>query len=160
MHLVDISDPAHPVIVGEYKTTQNADAYCTGPGGDPSNTTYTSYSSHNPTVLPDLAFIDWHSSGLQAVDITNPTDPTTAGFFVPEPLPLVATEDPALSRGTNKVVMWSYPIIYKGLIYAIDIRNGLYILRYTGPHADQVANIGFLEGNSNLGDALRPDQSP
>ncbi|HET7870274.1 MAG TPA: hypothetical protein VFM85_08145 [Actinomycetota bacterium] len=71
----------------------------------------------------------------------------------------MATEDPALSRGTNKVVMWSYPIICKGLIYAIDIRNGLYILRYTGPHADEVANIGFLEGNSNLGDALKLDQS-
>jgi hypothetical protein len=36
----------------------------------------------------------------------------------------------------------------------MDIRNGLYILRYTGPHADEVAGIQFLEGNSNLGDAL------
>ena len=161
MRLIDISDPAHPVIVGEYKAEENTEAYCASPAGqDPNNTTYTSYASHNPTVLPDLAFIDWHSSGLQAVDITDPTDPTTAGFFVPESLPTVATEDPALSRGTNKVVMWSYPIIYKGLIYAIDIRNGLYILRYTGPHADEVANIGFLEGNSNLGDALKLDQSP
>jgi hypothetical protein len=63
--------------------------------------------------------------------------------------------DPALSRGPNKVVLWSYPVIHNGLIYVIDIRNGLYILRYTGPHADHVANIRFLEGNSNLGDALR-----
>jgi hypothetical protein len=37
----------------------------------------------------------------------------------------------------------------------VDIRNGLYILRYTGPHADEVAGVRFLEGNSNLGDALR-----
>jgi len=66
----------------------------------------------------------------------------------------VATEDPALSNGPNKVVMWSYPIIRNGLIYVIDIRNGLYILRYTGPHADEVADIHFLEGNSNLGDAV------
>lgn len=130
---------------GEYKAEENTEAYCTSPAGqDPNNTTYTSYASHNPTVLPDLAFIDWHSSGLQAVDITDPTNPTTAGFFVPEPLPSVVTEDPALSRGVNKVVMWSYPIIYKGLIYAIDIRNGLYILRYTGPHADEVGSIGVL----------------
>ena len=50
--------------------------------------------------------------------------------------------------------MWSYPIIRNGLIYVIDIRNGLYILRYTGPHADEVADIHFLEGNSNLGDAV------
>jgi hypothetical protein len=51
--------------------------------------------------------------------------------------------------------MWSYPIIRNGLIYVIDIRNGLYILRYTGPHASEVAATNFLEGNSNLGDAVR-----
>jgi uncharacterized repeat protein (TIGR01451 family) len=47
-------------------------------------------------------------------------------------------------------VMWSYPIIRDGLIYVVDIRNGLYILRYTGPGAEEVAAISFLEGNSNL----------
>jgi hypothetical protein len=29
------------------------------------------------------------------------------------------------------------------------------VLRYIGPHADEAANISFLEGNSNLGDAGR-----
>jgi hypothetical protein len=29
------------------------------------------------------------------------------------------------------------------------------VLRYTGPRADEVDPIRFLEGNSNLGDALR-----
>ncbi len=36
----------------------------------------------------------------------------------------------ALSRGPNKVVMWSFPIIKDGLIYVVDIRNGLLVLRY------------------------------
>jgi hypothetical protein len=40
-------------------------------------------------------------------------------------------------------------------LYVIDIRNGLYVLRYTGPHADEVAGISFLGGNSKLGDAER-----
>ncbi len=71
----------------------------------------------------------------------------------------MANEDPALSRGPNKVVMWSYPIISKGLIYVVDIRNGLYVLQYTGPHADEVKQIHFLEGNSNLGDAVELGQS-
>jgi hypothetical protein len=31
----------------------------------------------------------------------------------------------------------------------------MYVLKYTSPHADQVAGISFLEGNSNLGDAVR-----
>jgi hypothetical protein len=53
------------------------------------------------------------------------------------------------------VVMWSFPIVRHGLIYVVDIRNGLYVLRYTGRHAREVNRIRFLEGNSNLGDARR-----
>ena len=55
--------------------------------------------------------------------------------------------------------MWSYPIIKGGLIYVIDIRNGLYILRYSGPHADEINNVKFLEGNSDLGDAAALERS-
>jgi hypothetical protein len=61
--------------------------------------------------------------------------------------------------GTSKVVMWSFPIVEDGLIYVIDLRNGLYVLRYTGPRAGEVAGLSFLEGNSNLGDAVRLDKS-
>ena len=68
-------------------------------------------------------------------------------------------EDPRLSSDPDtgrheKVVMWSYPVIKDGLIYVTDIRNGLYVLRYEGPFEDEVNRIGFLEGNSNQGDAL------
>ena len=42
------------------------------------------------------------------------------------------------------------PIIYKGLIYVVDIRNGLYVLRYTGTGAKTVRDIEFLEGSSNV----------
>jgi len=77
------------------------------------------------------------------------------GWFSPTPLEAVANEDPALSRGPNKVVVWSSPIISRGLVFVVDIRNGLYVLRYTGPHAKEVSQTRFLEENSNLGDALR-----
>jgi len=60
-----------------------------------------------------------------------------------------------LSAGQDKVAMWSFPIVKDGLIYVVDLRNGLYALRYTGAHAEEVAEISFLEGNSNQGDALR-----
>src|SRR6266571_8736375 len=92
---------------------------------------------------------------LQAIDISDPGDATQAGWFSPAPLTSVATEDPALNGGPNKVTVWSYPIISRGLIYVVDIRNGLYVLRYTGADALEVAGIRFLEGNSNLGDAVR-----
>ena len=49
--------------------------------------------------------------------------------------------------------MWSYPIIKDGLIYVVDVRNGLYILKYHGPFEAEVTAIRFLEGNSNLGEA-------
>jgi hypothetical protein len=47
------------------------------------------------------------------------------------------------------------PIVRHGLVYVVDIRSGIYVLRYTGPRAKEIKRIRFLEGNSNLGDALR-----
>ncbi len=159
--IADISNPRNPRVVGQYRTRQNHQSYCSTPAGqNPRNTTFTSYSAHNPTVLPKLAFVTWHSSGLQAFSISDPTNPQRTGVFAPRPLRSVATEDPALSKGINKVVMWSYPIIRHGLIYVIDIRNGLYILRYTGPGSASVNHIGFYEGNSNLGAAMRLGNRP
>jgi hypothetical protein len=150
-----VADPAHPTIVSEYKIAEDQQSFCGSSRDDPPTEQFTSYSSHNPTVLPDLAFVDWHSGGLQAINLSDPANLAQAGFFLPKPLRKVALEDPALSEGPNKVVLWSYPIIRNGLIYVIDIRNGLYVLKYTGPHASEVAAIKFLEGNSNLGDAMR-----
>ena len=158
VHIIDVADPAHPRLVAQYRLHQNHPAFCDTPAGqNPRNTDFTSYSTHNPTVLGDLALIAWHSNGLRAVNLSDPTQPRGAGAFVPRPLPHVVTTDPALGRtvSVSKVIMWSYPIIYNGLIYVDDIRNGLYILRYTGPHADEVSHINYLEGNSNRGDAMR-----
>jgi hypothetical protein len=147
----DIRDPAHPKQVGEYQILQNTPAFQGSAGDDPATEQFTSYSSHNPTLTRNLVFDSWHSGGLQAIDVTEPSMPRQAGWYSPTPLPSVAIDDPALGRGPNKVTMWSYPIIRDGLIYVVDVRNGLYILRYTGPHADEVSTTRFLEGNSNIG---------
>lgn len=151
----NIAEPRKPQLVGEYQIRQNTEGYT--PTADENRRT--SYSSHNPTLTGNLAFVAWHSGGLQAIDLSTPAAPSQAGWFSPTPLSTVATEDPALSAGPNKVVMWSYPIVKEGLIYVIDIRNGLYVLRYTGPLSSEVADIAFLEGNSNLGDAGRLNES-
>jgi hypothetical protein len=147
--MISVADPANPVIVGEYKIFQNTPAFVP----DPATEQFTGYTAHNPTVLPRLALVPWHSGGLQAVDIGRAARPRQAGWFSPTPLASVATEDPALGRGPNKVIMWSYPIIHDGLIYIVDIQNGLYILEYRGPRAGDVRKLDFYEGNSNLGDA-------
>ena len=153
--LWNVAQPRRPHIIGEYKILQNTTAYTPAPGENEFN----SYSSHNPTVLRNLIFDSWHSGGEQAIDVSDPGQPTQGGWFSPTPLPAVANEDPALSRGPNKVVVWSFPIVRNGLVYVVDIRNGLYVLRYNGPRADEAAAISFLEGNSNLGDAGRLNKS-
>ena len=154
MRIIDVGDPAHPHIVSEYKIFQNTETFL-AQGIDADTQNFTSYSTHNPNVLKHLVIDSWHSGGLQAVDIADAANPKTAGFFSPTPLSSIALEDPALSRGPNKVVVWSFPIIKDGLIYVVDIRNGLLVLRYRGPHHGEVDHIAFLEANSNLGDAFK-----
>ena len=151
VRLIDHKNASKPKVVAEYKLPQNDPDFCTTDAPRPSS----SYSAHNPTVTRNLAFVTWHSGGLQAIDISNPRKPAQAAGFVPTPEPVVLQEDPALSAGQDKVVMWSFPVIQDGLIYVVDLRNGLYILEYKGPFASEVKKVGFLEGNSNLGDAVK-----
>jgi hypothetical protein len=114
--------------------------------GVPANVVFT---SHNATVLHDLALVTWYAGGLQAIDISDATAPVQLAELRPEPLPSVDVEDPAL--GGKPVEMWSYPVIQDGLIYVVDVRNGLYVLRYHGRWGEEVSEREFLEGNSNLG---------
>jgi hypothetical protein len=149
VHTLQVAQPRRPRIMGEYRIPENS---CPPP--TQADQERTSYASHNPTLTRNVALITWHSGGFQAIDIEDPAHMQQGGWFSPTPLASVANEDPALSMGTNKVVMWSFPIVDDGLIYVIDLRNGLYILRYTGPRSGEVSGLDFLEGNSNLGDAV------
>ena len=148
---VDITDPVKPKVVSEYKLPQNEESFCTQDAAHPT----TSFAAHNPTITKNVAFITWHSGGLQVVDISDPREPAKLAEFVADPVIPILQEDPVLSSGGDKVVAWSYPIIKDGLIYFVDVRNGLYVMRYKGPNAAEVAGVDFIEGNSNLGDALR-----
>jgi hypothetical protein len=156
--MVDITDPEAPSVEAEYRLEENDEDFCFMDTPRP----FTSFSAHNPTQTPNIVFSSWHSGGMQAIDVSDPANPTQLAELRPDPLPYVTQEDPMLSAGLDKVVMWSYPIISDGIIYVADLRNGLYALRYTGPFEDEVAGITFLEGNSNLGDALcfEPVSSP
>ena len=152
--MIDISDPRVPTVEAEYKLPENDPSTC-----DDWNPPRTSYSAHNPTLTPHIAFSTWHSGGLQAISIQNARRPYQLAEFMPDPLPAVMLEDPRLSSdpdtGRNeKVVMWSYPIIRDGLIYVVDLRNGLYVLKYEGAFEKEVKRITFLDGNSNQGHAL------
>ncbi|MDP9069574.1 MAG: hypothetical protein M3N53_14715 [Actinomycetota bacterium] len=153
-HMVDMSRQTKPKTIAQYKLPQNDPDFCKSDPPRPSS----SYAAHNPTLTRNLAFVTWHAGGLQVIKTSDPRNPVQAAEFVPDPLPFVLQEDPALTAGQDKVAMWSFPIIKDGLVYVVDVRNGLYVLDYKGPFASEVEQIDFLEGNSNLGDALRLDR--
>jgi len=158
VRFIDSSKPATPQVISEYRLPWNNPDYCSAVS--PLRNSTASFASHNPTLTENLAILTWHSGGLQAIDTSHPAAPTGAAQFFPEPLPAVQTEDPILSSGPDKVVMWSYPVIIDGLIYVVDLRNGLYILRYKGPHQEEVSRVKFLDGNTNQGDIQRMEQVP
>lgn len=142
LRIADVSDPAAPKLVGTLRLDENLDAFC----GTPHDRV--AFTAHNATVTRDLVLVTWYAGGILAVDISDPKAPTALTALRPEPLATVAAEDPGL--GGDPVEMWSYPVIRDGLIYVVDVRNGLYVLRYHGPWSDQVDATSFLEGNSNL----------
>jgi hypothetical protein len=152
--MVDISDPEAPEVEAEYIVPENDPSTCAA-----WNPPRTSYSAHNPTLTPHIAFSTWHSGGFQAVNLEKPWRPSRLAQFTPEPLDSVMLEDPRLSSDPDtgrdeKVVMWSYAIVKDGLIYVVDLRNGLYVLEYKGPYSKEVRRVDYLDGNSNQGDAL------
>jgi hypothetical protein len=152
--MINIRNPQVPTVEAEFRLPENDPSTCAA-----WNPPRTSYSAHNPTHTPNIVFTTWHSGGFQAISVDDPRNPYQLAEFFPDPLNEVMLEDPRLSSdpdtGRNeKVVMWSYPIIKDGLIYVIDLRNGLYVLKYKGRFEREVKEITFLEGNSNQGDAL------
>lgn len=147
--VVDVSDPAQPRVVSTLSSPENDPATCrSSPVG--------AYTSHNPTPVAGLALISWYSSGLQVFDVSDPAHPQRVAEFRPqdsEP----GQRDPQL--GATQAMTWSYPIVRDGLIYVADVNEGLYVLRYHGPHETELGQIAFDEGNSNLL-ALRPAATP
>lgn len=145
LRTVDMRDRAKPVLVGEFGLPENAAAAC------PELPTATAYTAHNATVTRDLALVTWYAGGLQAIDVSNPARPTQLAELRPTQDFAVGYEDVVLAD--KQVEMWSYPVVKDGLIYVVDVRNGLYVIEYSGTYADEL-QVDFLEGNSNVRSAF------
>jgi hypothetical protein len=137
--VADVRDPAQPVLAGSFNLPENVGPCASLPQAD------AVFTSHNPLVVGPLAFVSWYGGGLEAFDLSTPSQPARAGLFVPDGSgPLGGSP-----YGSYAVQVWSYPILRQGLIYVSDIRAGLFILRYTGPGADALASVPLAQGNAN-----------
>ena len=104
----------------------------------------------------------WYGGGLRAVDITNPQSPFELGFFFNRPAPEVKwcaegaagpCADPEVdAEGVPvrtkqllppDVFARSYPIAMNGHIVYSDENMGVYVLKYTGPHANEIPAKGL-----------------
>ncbi|MDP9325390.1 MAG: hypothetical protein M3O87_02500, partial [Candidatus Dormibacteraeota bacterium] len=145
-HVVEVSTPAGPRAVSTMEVPENTPATC---ARAPSGT----WSSHNSTVTRHLALITWHSAGLQVFGLDDPAQPVRLAELRPTgTAPLLRD----LELGTTDTMTWSYPVISGGLVVVTDINQGLLLLRYHGPHEDEVSGTAFLEGNSNITGASSP----
>jgi hypothetical protein len=90
-----------------------------------------SWSIHNTEVLGNRAYSAWYSNGIVALDLSNPASPLLRGQFVPD-----TSNRHANSLGTGPAEVWGVAIDpATGIVYASDMRTGLWIVRPTGPAA-------------------------
>ena len=90
-----------------------------------------SWSIHNTEVLGDRAYSSWYSAGIVALDVSNPANPTQVGQFVPN-----TSRRHANSLGTGPAEVWGVAIDpATGIVYASDMRTGLWIVQPTGAAA-------------------------
>ena len=90
-----------------------------------------SWSIHNTEVLGNRAYSAWYSNGIVAIDVSNPTAPTRVGQFVPD-----TSKRNANSLGTGPAEVWGVAIDpATGIVYASDMRTGLWIVKPTGSAA-------------------------
>jgi len=137
--VADTLEPARPAVAGHFSVPENDPACSTLPRPD------AVFTSHNPLIVGDLAFVTWYGGGLQVLDLSDPADPRRVAVYVP------SGEGGSLSSypSAYPIQMWSYPILHHGLIYVADIQSGLHILRYTGHGAEAVRAVAHLEGNAS-----------
>ena len=117
---------------------------------------------HNALAFPSVLFATWYGGGLRAVDISNPYTPFELGYFFNKPAPEVRwcaegaagpCADPEVdAEGVPvrvkqllppDVFARSYPIAMNGHIVYSDENMGVYVLKYTGPHSEEIPQQGL-----------------
>jgi len=123
MRVLDETDPANPVQIGEYHTPNSYGLSDPGAGD---------YVIHNPLVVGSDVFLSWYTDGVRIVSTKDPRNPKEVAYFVPPAYqnPIKPAQRNTL---TNTTQVWgvAYDASAK-LVYASDMNSGLWILRRTG----------------------------
>lgn len=110
LRLLDIHDPAHPVLLSTF-TTPHAT--------DPNSAQRGPWSAHNPELVGSLLFASWYRDGVRAIDVSDPAHPREVGAW-----------DGADRPGEAAAVeIWGV-VAHNDLLLASDMNYGLYVLRY------------------------------
>jgi hypothetical protein len=89
------------------------------------------WSIHNTEVSGDRAYSSWYSAGVIALNLSDPANPEMVGQWVPR-----TSRRHANALGPGPALVWGVAVDEEtGLIYASEMRTGLWILRPTGDAA-------------------------
>jgi len=149
-----VPDPlASYVLPGQESANCNSDHYAPGTVASPGW-----LSPHFSLAFPDVAFTTYYSGGLRAIDLSDPANPREAGYFFNDPVSKVRWASYGMSGepevggdGTPihqplptqpHAFAFSDPVLHDGHVIYGDVHSGLYVLEYTGPHADQLPDEG------------------
>ena len=165
----------YPTPLSHFGTDEQKLENCGPDGFKPGTAPLTSswFSPHNGLVFPNLAFVTYYGAGLRAIDISNPLILREVGYFINAPVGTVRWasygiagdwgSDPGRVRsvptvGRPMVLAFSYVLSHNGYVIYADVHSGLYILKYTGPHNEDIPQVGnCLTGNPG---AVAPGYDP
>jgi hypothetical protein len=89
------------------------------------------WTIHNTEVNGDRAYSAWFAHGIVALDLSEPTAPELVGQFVPPTSGRYAS-----SLGPGPASVWGVAVDPEtGIVYASDMRTGLWIVEPTGQAA-------------------------
>jgi hypothetical protein len=109
--------------VGEFSDLPHVTGELEAPAG--------TWSIHNTEVLGERAYSSWYSHGIVALSLDDPENPVKVGQFIPS--------SSGRFRGTfgpPGPQVWGVDLDpATGIVYASDMRNGLWVVRPTGDAA-------------------------
>lgn len=148
-----------PEPVGEYGVPTQRNPQCNGERWADGSVPWPGwFSPHFPMAFHDVAFATYYGGGLRAIDISNASDPIEAGHFFNDPVEEVrwasytAAGEPVREENgritrrpvanSTHMFAFSYPIFHDGYLIYSDVHSGLYVLEYTGTHAEEIPDEG------------------